>query len=132
MRHVADIMADVVKALRAEDCDLAARWLIEAGQRTKQSSFARAVVAEDGVELAPSELGGHAAQSGKAAELLDEVRDCNDRDGRGFSQRNSALCSTYVFVDRNSSIIDLNSATAASSIPPGLFTSGLSLSQRFR
>src|SRR5208282_4898898 len=88
MRHVAHLLADVVKLPGAEDRDLAARGLVESCESTQQCSFAGAVIAENGIEFAAGKLRGNAAQRGKTAKLLDQVRDCDDVDGRGFSQRN--------------------------------------------
>ena len=83
MRHVAHLLADVVKLAGAEDRDLAARRLVESGQRAQQRGLAGAVIAENGVEFPAGKFRGDAAQSGKAAELLDQVRDGDDVTGTG-------------------------------------------------
>ena len=90
MRHVAYLLADVVKFTYPEDHDVAARRLAESCQSTQQCSFAGAVIAENRVELPTGKFRGDATQSGKAAKLLDQIRDSDDGDGggRGVSQRN--------------------------------------------
>ncbi len=67
--------------LSAEDRDVAARRLVESCQSAQQSSLAGAVIAENGVEFPAGKLRGDAAQSGKTAKLLDQVRDSDDVDG---------------------------------------------------
>ena len=78
--------ADVVETLRAKNCNLAARLVVQSGQCAQQSGLAGAVVAEDGVELAAGKFRGDPAQRRETAKLLDQVRDCDDGDGGGFSQ----------------------------------------------
>ena len=56
MRHVADLLADVVKLAGAEDRDFAARRLVESRQRAQQCRLAGAVVAQNGVEFAAGEI----------------------------------------------------------------------------
>ena len=51
MRHVADLLADVVKLGGAENRDAALAGLHQSGERAQQRGLARAVVAENGVEL---------------------------------------------------------------------------------
>ena len=84
MRHVADLMADVLKHVAPRIVILPAVGMIQARQRAQQRSLACSVIAEDGIELSAGKLRGNATQSGEAAELLDQVRDGDD--GRGFSQ----------------------------------------------
>ena len=84
MRHVAHLLADVVKPPGAENRDLAARRLVESRESPQQGSFAGAVIAENGIEFPARKFRGYAAQSRKSAKLLDQVR--NGDDGRGFSQ----------------------------------------------
>ena len=90
MRHVAHLLADVVKLLSPEDRDVAAGRLAEACQGAQQCSFARAVIAENGVEFPAGKFRGDAAQRGKTTKLLDQIRDSDDGDGGGYgvSQRN--------------------------------------------
>src|SRR5580704_11389268 len=71
MRHVPHLLADVVKLLSPEDRDVAAGRLAEACQGAQQCSFARAVIAENGVEFPAGKFRGDAAQRGKTAKLLD-------------------------------------------------------------
>jgi hypothetical protein len=81
MRHVADLVADIVKLLRAENGDLAAGGPTKSRESAEQRSLAGTVVAKDAVELSAGELGTHATQSGEASELLDQVGDGDDRRG---------------------------------------------------
>src|SRR6266478_839702 len=83
MRHVAHLLADVVKLFGPEDRDLAVRRLAESCQSAQQCSFAGAVIAENGVEFPTGKFRSDAAQRGEAAKLLDKVRDSDD--GSGFS-----------------------------------------------
>src|SRR5882762_11865232 len=85
MRHVADLMADIVKFLRAENRDLSAGGLAETCESAEQRGLSCAIIAQDGIELSAGELGGDAAQGGEAAKLLDQVGDGDD--GCGFSHR---------------------------------------------
>src|SRR5882724_567105 len=79
MSHVTDLVANIVKFLRAENHDLATGGPVEACERAEQSSFAGAVVAEDAVELSAGEFGGDTTQGGEAAELLNQAGDGDDR-----------------------------------------------------
>jgi vesicle coat complex subunit len=88
MRHVAHLLADVVKLTGPEDRDRAARRLIESCQSAQQCSFTGAVIAENGVKFPADKFGSDAAQSGKTPKLFDQVRDSDNGDGRGFSQWN--------------------------------------------
>jgi len=87
MGHVADLLADVVKFSGAEDGDLAARRIVKSCESAQQRGFAGSVIAKDGVEFAAGKFGGDAAESGKTAKLLYEVRDGDNGRGGGFSQR---------------------------------------------
>ena len=89
MRHVADLLADVVKLACSKNGDLAAGRLVQSRESAQQGSLAGAIITKNGVKFTARKLRGDAAQGGKAAELFDQVRDCNDVDGdeRGFSQR---------------------------------------------
>jgi hypothetical protein len=90
MRHVAHLLTDVVKLTDPENRDLAIRRLAESCQSTQQCSFARAVIAENGVEFPAGKFRGDAPQRGKTTKLLDQIRDSDDGDGGGYgvSQRN--------------------------------------------
>jgi len=90
MRHVANLLADVVKLAGPENRDLAAGRVVESCESTQQRGFTGAVVAENGIEFPAGKFRSNAAQSGKTAKLLDQVRDSDDVDGSGsvFSQRN--------------------------------------------
>ena len=87
MRHVPDMLADVVKLLCPKDCDRAARWLAEPCERSQQSSFSGAIIPKNGIELSAGKLRSYATQRRKTAKLFDQI--CNRDDGRGggFSQR---------------------------------------------
>src|SRR6266850_7722037 len=85
MRHVADLVADVVKLLCTKESDLATGGLTESGESAEQSGLSSAIVTQDGVELSAGECGGDAAQRGETAKLLDQVGDGDD--GRSFSHR---------------------------------------------
>ncbi len=86
MGHIPNLLADVVELAGAENRDLAARWLVESRQSAQQSSFSGAVIAKNGVEFAAGKFRSHASQRRKPAKLLDQVRDCDDGGGSGFSQ----------------------------------------------
>src|SRR5208283_1804561 len=89
VRHISDVAAGSFRSL-AENGNLAARGLRQAGQRAQQGGLAGAVVAENGVEASRVKFGGHAAQRGKASELLDDVVDGNGLDG-GIGHRRWAI-----------------------------------------
>ena len=78
MRHVAYLLTDVVKLAGSENRNLAARGLVESRQSTQQGSLAGAVIAENGVKFPAGKFRRDAAQGGKSAKLLDQVRDGDD------------------------------------------------------
>ena len=86
MRHVADLLADVAKFAAPRMAIAAARRLAQSRQRAQQSSLARAVIAENGVELPAGKFRGDAAERGKTAKLLDQIRDGDDGAGRVWFQ----------------------------------------------
>ena len=72
MRHVTNLAAGVLRSL-AENRNLAARRLRQPSQRPQQRGLPRPVVAENRVKSSRIKFRVHAAQRGKASELLDDV-----------------------------------------------------------
>src|SRR5579884_1312688 len=73
MRHVADQCAHLLQVCAAQNRDGSAGWLSESGDGAQQGRLSRTVIADDNVKPARRKLAGHAAQCGKAAELLHDV-----------------------------------------------------------
>ena len=79
MAHVAEARGHCANVLRAKNADRAARGRKQAGDDAQQSAFAGAVLAQQNVELAGSELGGNAAQGCEAPEVAHHVAHGNSR-----------------------------------------------------
>src|SRR4029077_1414136 len=82
--HVAELAADLTGLNTSENNDRAAGGSDEPGEHAQESGLAGAVVAQNSVKAPGGERRGHAAQRGKAPELLDQVCDGNDRVSLGM------------------------------------------------
>src|SRR5579862_4487579 len=66
-------------------------------QSAQECGLPRSIVAEDDMKFSRAKIRGHAAQCGKAAELLDHVAGNNDRLGHGQSSRFTSAMSVPEF-----------------------------------
>ncbi len=79
MRHIANLLANGAEISCTQHQDGSPRRPRKTSERPQQCRLPCAVVAQDRVQAARSEVCSHTAQGGKAAELLDKIGKDDDR-----------------------------------------------------